>query len=75
MLRMKFKNITYYDKREKRYKQVDIGHAHAVNSVSTEPHTHKGYKHDEKGTYSVSKKESNMIERVLKTWYCHINRE
>ena len=69
------KNITYYDKHDKRYKQVDMGHTHAVKGVQTDPHTHKGYKHDEKGTFNVRKKEANMIERVLKTWYHHINRE
>lgn len=46
-----------------------------MNGEKTDPHTHKGYNHDEKGTYSVSAKERKMIERVRKTWYYHNNRE
>lgn len=71
----RIKSITYYDKYNKHYKQIDIGHAHKVNEIKKDPHTHKGYTHDEKGTYDVSPKEQKMIERVQKTWYYHKNRE
>jgi len=69
------KSITYYDKHNKRYKQIDIGHFHSVNGIPINPHTHKGYMHDEKGTYSVTPKEEKMIERVQKIWYLYNNRE
>ena len=63
------KAITYYDKHNKRYKQIDIiGKKHKVNGVKIIPHTHKGYIHDEKGTKAPSAKQQKMIDRVLKTW-------
>ncbi|AVM42832.1 hypothetical protein [Fastidiosipila sanguinis] len=63
------KYITYFDKNNKRYKQIDvIGRPHTVNNERIIPHTHKGYNHDEKGTYSLSNKESKMVDRVLTTW-------
>lgn len=70
------KFITYYDKNNKRYKQIDIiGIEHIINGVPTIPHTHKGYWHDEKGTYNLSEKESKMLDRVLKIWYNHISKQ
>lgn len=73
--RDKIKSITYYDKHNKHFKQIDIGHEHKVNGEKKDPHTHKGYIHDEKGTYDVSPKERKMIDRVKKAWYYHSNRE
>lgn len=69
------KSISFYDKKNKRYKQVDIGHEHLVGENKIDPHTHKGYEHEEKGTYGVSEKEAKMIDRVQKIWYHHLNRE
>ena len=69
------KSISYYDKNNKRYKQVDMGHAHKVNGNKLDPHKHKGYLHDEKGTFEGSRKEKNMIDRVKSTWYNYVNRE
>ena len=63
------KNITYYDKNNKRYKQVDIyGQKHSVGGQKIIPHTHKGYEHDEHGTTAPSSKEQKMIDRVKKIW-------
>ena len=63
------KYITYYDKNNKRYKQIDIeGIPHVVNGQKTLPHTHKGYEHDEKGTFVLTPREEKMVERVLKIW-------
>ena len=64
-----------YNKHNKHFKQIDIGHEHKVNGEKKDPHTHKGYMHDEKGTYDVSPKERKMIDRVKKAWYYHNNRE
>ena len=69
------KSVSYYDKNNKRYKQIDIGHGHTVNGEKIDPHTHKGYNHDEKGTYVPSPKEKKMLDRVKKTWYHYKNRE
>ena len=63
------KAITYYDKHNKRYKQIDvIGTKHMVDGEKIIPHTHNGYVHDEKGTKKPSAKQQKMIDRILKTW-------
>ena len=63
------KYITYYDKNNKRFKQIDItGIPHLIDGEYTIPHTHMGYIHDENGTRKPTLKESKMIVRVLKTW-------
>ena len=63
------KHISYYDKHEKRHKQIDLTHSHYVNGKAEQPHTHKGYFHNEKGDYKPSPKEKKMIDRVEKTWH------
>lgn len=63
------KYITYYDKHNKRSKQVDIsGRPHLIDGNPEIPHTHKGYEHGENGTRIPTQKENKMIERVIKTW-------
>lgn len=63
------KAITYYDKHNKRYKQIDIiGSKHLVDGKKIIPHTHKGYIHDEHGTKAPSAKQQKMIDRILATW-------
>lgn len=69
------KSITYYDKNNKRYKQVDVGHSHKVDNIPTSQHTHKGYIHDEKGTRNLTVKEMKMLERVQKIWYNYLGRK
>lgn len=66
------KCISYYDKRNKRSKQIDLTHTHNINGIPERPHTHKGYTHNEKGDRNPTEREQKMIDRVLKTWY---NRE
>ncbi len=64
------KAISYYDKNNKRSKQIDVsGQPHVIDGKYDLPHTHKGYFHSEKGTYTLSKSEQKMVDRVLKTWY------
>lgn len=66
------KFISYYDKHNKRFKQIDIdGPAHMINGKKELPHTHRGYEHDEKGTRVPSPKEKKLIERVKKVWAYH----
>lgn len=69
----KVKAITYYDKNNKRFKQIDVtGQEHFINGKPELPHTHHGYMHEEyRGTKLLSTKEQKMVERVLKTWYYH----
>lgn len=62
------KFISYYDKENKRRKQIDLDKPH--QGVS--PHTHHGYEHNEndssKGYANLTTKERQMVERVTNTW-------
>lgn len=70
----KIKYITYFDKHNKRYKQIDvIGRTHNVNGVPTLPHIHFGELHDSKSASFLSTKEIKMVDRVLKIWYNYNN--
>lgn len=63
------KYISYYDKKNKRYKQIDLtGKPHIIEGKPTLPHTHRGYIHDEHGPRVPSAKEQRMIDKVLKIW-------
>lgn len=67
------KCITYYDKHNKRFKQIDLTKPHPINGERVLPHTHKGYNHDEYGgTHYVSSKEQKMIERITNAWHYHL---
>lgn len=63
------KYISYYDKHNRRYKQIDLQHGHKVDDIKEQPHVHKGYLHNEKGDYRLSNTEKKMVERVRKIWY------
>lgn len=68
----KIKYINYYDKKGLNKKQIDVdGISHNINGQLEKTHTHKGYLHNEKGTYNLSSKELKMVERVRKIWYNH----
>lgn len=62
------KFISYYDKENKRRKQIDLDKPH--QGVS--PHTHHGYEHNEndssKGYANLTTKERQMVERITNTW-------
>lgn len=63
------KAITYYDKDNKRKKQIDIqGMEHKIKGVPTIPHTHEGYVHDENGTRNLTSKERKMVDRIINMW-------
>lgn len=63
------KYISYYDKNNKRYKQIDLQHPHKVDGVKEKPHVHNGYEHNEKGDFRPSEKQKKMIERITRIWY------
>ena len=66
------KFISYYDKHNKRFKQIDIeGPMHIIDGKKELPHTHRGYEHDEKGTRVPTPKEKKLIERVKRAWDYH----
>lgn len=63
------KAITYFDKQNKRVKQIDMDVAHE----GVLPHTHHGYLHNEndskKGYAHLTPEEKEMVERVREIWY------
>lgn len=67
------KHITYYDKENKRIKQIDYYPSHK----GMLPHTHHGYVHNEKdgkkGAAKLTPDERKMIERVNTVWYNYLN--
>lgn len=63
------KNISYYDKNNKRFKQIDVDHYHKIEGKAEKPHRHTGYLHNEKGDKILSSKEEKMLDRIIKTWY------
>lgn len=67
--------IAYYDKENKRTKQIDLTHFHA----KMKPHTHHGYEHSEndsvKGYSRLTKEESKMVDRVYRIWQNKNNKQ
>lgn len=63
------KSITKYDKKNKRYKQIDLtGQAHLIDGEKIIPHSHLGYIHDEHGTRVPSDKDKKLIDKVRRIW-------
>ena len=61
--------ISYYDKTNKKQKQIDLkGNPHTINGRKELPHTHKGYLHDEKGSFTLSAKQQKIRQLGQKTW-------
>ena len=60
--------ITYYDKANRRTKQIDLDKPH----MGISPHTHHGYKHSEndtaKGYAHLTPEEKRMVDRVRRIW-------
>ena len=67
------KAVTFYDKGNKRYKQIDItGKAHKINGKDVLPHVHYGYLHDEQGgTKALNAKDQRRVDRLVSYWYHH----
>ncbi len=62
------KYISYYDKDNKRRKQIDLDKPHQ----GVLPHTHHGYEHNEydskKGYGNLTPQEKDMVARVNRIW-------
>ena len=56
--------ISYYDRKGKRSKTIDLLHAHDGKS----PHLHTGYEHNGKAEY-LTDEEKKLLARVRKVWY------
>lgn len=62
------KSISFYDRENKRFKQIDLDHYHKIDGIPVKPHVQAGYYHD--GDASIpSEKDSKLIDKVLKLWY------
>jgi hypothetical protein len=65
------KHITYYDRENKRVKQIDLFPPHKKMS----PHTHHGYEHNERddvfGATNPTAAEKKIIEKIKRKWYHH----
>lgn len=69
----KIKSISYYDKENKKYKQIDIAHAHKVDGKLEKPHVHVGYEHNEGGDRLLTEQEKALVVKVEKLWYNRTN--
>lgn len=62
------KCISYYDRKNKRKKQIDLDRAHH----GMKPHTHHGYWHNEndspKGASRLTPKEKKLVALIEKVW-------
>lgn len=64
------RSITFYDRNNKRYKQIDVaGRPHKIDGKNTLPHTHFGYNHDEHGTKPLTPAEAKLVDNTKKIWY------
>ena len=67
--RDKPKSIVYFDKDNKRKKQIDLTQKHK----GMIPHAHHGYLHNEndgtKGATNLTSKEKKLVEKINKIWY------
>lgn len=64
------KSMVIFDTNKKRSKQIDLeGVPHKVNGISTLPHTHLGYYHDELGTRGLTTKEMKLVVKAVSYWY------
>ena len=50
------KAVSFYDNKNKRYKQIDLDHYHKINGKPEKPHTQMGYLHNG-AAYTLTAKE------------------
>ena len=75
------KFVTYYDKENMRYKQIDLSgikHKEELPSgrikILDLPHAHLGYIHSENGARRLTDKERKLIDRINKLWDNYISK-
>ena len=60
--------VSYYDKDNKKRKQIDLQHLHA----GMQPHVHHGYEHNEndtiKGAAKLTTKEKQLVSSIQSVW-------
>lgn len=62
------KYVSYYDRDNKKRKQIDLQHGHA----GMKPHVHHGYEHNEndtpKGASRLTPKEKKLVQTINEVW-------
>lgn len=64
----KLKSISFYDRDNKRFRQIDLDHYHKIDGKPIKPHIQMGYLHDGEASLPTEK-DSRLIDRVMKLWY------
>lgn len=67
------KSISFYDKENKRFKQIDMDHYHRINGKSEKPHIQMGYYHDGEA-FVPTANDSKLIDKVVKMWYSKLHK-
>lgn len=61
------KSISFYDRENKRFRQIDLDHYHRINGAPVKPHVQSGYLHDGEASLP-SEKDRILIDKVFETW-------
>lgn len=62
------KSISFYDRDNKRFRQIDLDHHHKIDGKPVKPHVQAGYYHDGEAS-KPTEKDQRLIDKVLKAWY------
>lgn len=62
------KSITFYDRENKRFRQIDLDHYHKINGKPKKPHVQAGYYHNGEASLPTEK-DNRLIDKVLNAWY------
>lgn len=62
------KSISFYDRQNKRFRQIDMDHYHKIDGKPVKPHVQAGYLHNGEASKPTDK-DSRLIDKVLKLWY------
>lgn len=62
------KSISFYDRENKRSRQIDLNHYHKINGKAEKPHIQAGYYHDG-GDSIPTEKDNKLIDKVRKAWH------
>lgn len=61
------KSISFYDRDNKRFRQIDLDHHHRINGKAERPHVQMGYYHDGAAS-TLTEKDKKLVDRVWKAW-------
>ena len=67
------KSISFYDKNNKRFKQIDLDHYHRIDGKAEKPHVQTGYFHDG-AAYVPTANERKIIDKVINLWHNELHK-